>query len=352
MTLLEAALALHEAGLCVLPAAEDGSKQPAVDWKRVPDPAARRRPGPSLVLGGSRHRPRHRLRRRLRRPGDHRAGGARRRRRRARRAGRARARGRPRRPVAAVTLDGWSCARPRAACTCSTGWPTWRCRATRSSPRPPSTSRWPRPAARAAGSSPLPRRARPPLRRGLDHRRRLARPPSRRSPPRSASGSTGCCGPTGRAAGCRSAAVGVQPAPLGLRRRRLTRRRLHRQDVLGRGARAGRLAAGVLPRAGHLLATARQATGISATTGYGEGDWLYVFSSSTEFEPERTYTRFGAYAVLEHGGDHAAAAKALQEAGLRAAAGAAGGRPDAGARRRRQAAPPTDGRGAGAGHPS
>lgn len=55
-----------------------------------------------------------------------------------------------------------------------------------------------------------------------------------------------------------------------------------------------------------------KSTGISATTGYGEGDWLYPFTSSTELEPERTYTKFGAYAALHHGGDHAAAAKALQ----------------------------------------
>jgi len=33
VTLLDAALAMHAAGLCVLPAAEDGSKRPAVDWK-------------------------------------------------------------------------------------------------------------------------------------------------------------------------------------------------------------------------------------------------------------------------------------------------------------------------------
>jgi hypothetical protein len=55
--------------------------------------------------------------------------------------------------------------------------------------------------------------------------------------------------------------------------------------------------------------------GISATTGFGAGDWLYVFTSSTEFEPERTYTRFGAWSVLHHGGDHKAAAQALQVRG-------------------------------------
>lgn len=56
--------------------------------------------------------------------------------------------------------------------------------------------------------------------------------------------------------------------------------------------------------------------GISATTGHaGDRDRLYVFSSSTPFDPERPYTMFGAYAVLEHNGDHAAAARALRAAG-------------------------------------
>jgi replicative DNA helicase len=56
--------------------------------------------------------------------------------------------------------------------------------------------------------------------------------------------------------------------------------------------------------------------GTSATTGYGETDLLYVFSSSTEFEPETTYTKFGAYALLEHGGNHAAAAAQLRRDGF------------------------------------
>lgn len=56
--------------------------------------------------------------------------------------------------------------------------------------------------------------------------------------------------------------------------------------------------------------------GISATTGHaGDRDRLYVFTSSTEFEPEVPYTKFGAYALLQHHGDHAAAAKALAETG-------------------------------------
>ncbi|MGA5764495.1 phage/plasmid primase, P4 family [Nonomuraea bangladeshensis] len=56
-------------------------------------------------------------------------------------------------------------------------------------------------------------------------------------------------------------------------------------------------------------------TGVSATTGRNDGDNLYVWSTSTEFEPERPYDRFGAYAHLEHRGDHSAAASALSAAG-------------------------------------
>lgn len=54
--------------------------------------------------------------------------------------------------------------------------------------------------------------------------------------------------------------------------------------------------------------------GVSATTtddGPGDPGGLWVFSSATEFEPETLYTKFGAYAVLEHAGDYTAAAYAL-----------------------------------------
>lgn len=52
--------------------------------------------------------------------------------------------------------------------------------------------------------------------------------------------------------------------------------------------------------------------GISATTGRADDrDRLYVFTSSTDFQPETPYTKFGAYALLEHHSDHAAAAKQL-----------------------------------------
>jgi len=57
--------------------------------------------------------------------------------------------------------------------------------------------------------------------------------------------------------------------------------------------------------------------GISATTGTSADgvDRLYVFSSSTEFETEKPYTKFAAYTLLEHHGDYAAAAKALARDG-------------------------------------
>jgi hypothetical protein len=55
--------------------------------------------------------------------------------------------------------------------------------------------------------------------------------------------------------------------------------------------------------------------GVSATTGRNDADNLYVFSTSTEFEAERPYSKFAAYTLLEHGGDYSAAAKALRAAG-------------------------------------
>ena len=51
--------------------------------------------------------------------------------------------------------------------------------------------------------------------------------------------------------------------------------------------------------------------GISATVNHLGSDLLYVFSSSTDFETERGYGKFAAYAVLNHSGDFSAAVKAL-----------------------------------------
>lgn len=58
-----------------------------------------------------------------------------------------------------------------------------------------------------------------------------------------------------------------------------------------------------------------KATGVSATTGRTPEDRLYVFSSSTPFPVERCLSKFAALAVLDHGGDFKAAAKALRSAG-------------------------------------
>jgi len=59
----------------------------------------------------------------------------------------------------------------------------------------------------------------------------------------------------------------------------------------------------------------------SATTGRAmDRDRLYVFTTSTEFVAEKPYTKFGAYALLNHGGDHSAAASGLRRQGYGAPA--------------------------------
>ena len=55
--------------------------------------------------------------------------------------------------------------------------------------------------------------------------------------------------------------------------------------------------------------------GCSATTGRDEHDRLFVFSTSTEFEPGKPYSKFSAYALLEHGGDYGRAAAELRRRG-------------------------------------
>ncbi|MFB7354830.1 bifunctional DNA primase/polymerase [Streptomyces gardneri] len=58
------------------------------------------------------------------------------------------------------------------------------------------------------------------------------------------------------------------------------------------------------------------ARGPKATTGRDPAaDRLYVFTTSSEFAPEVPYTKFGAYALLSHGGDHKAAAAELRRRG-------------------------------------
>ena len=62
----------------------------------------------------------------------------------------------------------------------------------------------------------------------------------------------------------------------------------------------------------------KRSEGWSATTGFagsGLDDRLYVWSSSTVFDTEKPYTKFGAYTLLEHGGDFQAAARSLASRG-------------------------------------
>lgn len=56
--------------------------------------------------------------------------------------------------------------------------------------------------------------------------------------------------------------------------------------------------------------------GVKATTGRGGADRLYVFATGSEFQAQVPYSKFGAYALLEHNGDHKAAARALAREGF------------------------------------
>ena len=58
-----------------------------------------------------------------------------------------------------------------------------------------------------------------------------------------------------------------------------------------------------------------KSAGISATVGWQGKDQFYCFTSSTEFEQNHPYDKFGAYAALYHGGDIPAAAIALAKLG-------------------------------------
>ncbi len=55
--------------------------------------------------------------------------------------------------------------------------------------------------------------------------------------------------------------------------------------------------------------------GVSATTNAVGTDTLHVFTSSTEFDADSWHDKFGAHAILNHHGDHAAAAKELAARG-------------------------------------
>jgi putative DNA primase/helicase len=57
-----------------------------------------------------------------------------------------------------------------------------------------------------------------------------------------------------------------------------------------------------------------KSTGVSATTNALGTDRLRVFTTSTVFEAT-SYSKFGAYALLNHAGDHHTAAEALRQLG-------------------------------------
>jgi hypothetical protein len=55
--------------------------------------------------------------------------------------------------------------------------------------------------------------------------------------------------------------------------------------------------------------------GISATTNHAGNDKFFVFSTSTQFEAERSYSKFAIFTLVEHGGDFSASARALRAQG-------------------------------------
>ncbi len=62
--------------------------------------------------------------------------------------------------------------------------------------------------------------------------------------------------------------------------------------------------------------------GWSASTGYNGTDLLWMFTSSTEFEPDTSYTKFGAHALLNYDGDYSEAGKDLADLNGQSGAGA------------------------------
>jgi hypothetical protein len=58
-----------------------------------------------------------------------------------------------------------------------------------------------------------------------------------------------------------------------------------------------------------------KAEGISATTNFNGNDKFYVFSTSTQFEAENSYSKFAFFATVKHNGDFKAAATDLRNQG-------------------------------------
>jgi len=58
-----------------------------------------------------------------------------------------------------------------------------------------------------------------------------------------------------------------------------------------------------------------KAEGISATTNFNGNDKFYVFTTSTQFEAENSYSKFAFFATVKHNGDFRAAANDLRNQG-------------------------------------
>jgi putative DNA primase/helicase len=59
----------------------------------------------------------------------------------------------------------------------------------------------------------------------------------------------------------------------------------------------------------------KESNGWNATTNFGGADRLYVFTTASDFEAERSYSKFEAFTILYHGGDYSSAAKVLKARG-------------------------------------
>lgn len=70
-----------------------------------------------------------------------------------------------------------------------------------------------------------------------------------------------------------------------------------------------------------------KSSGISASTNYADSDLFYCFSTSSEFDSERGYSKFSAYVLLDHNGDYKKAAKVLRAQGYNAPTAEGGGDP-------------------------
>ena len=80
--------------------------------------------------------------------------------------------------------------------------------------------------------------------------------------------------------------------------------------------------------------------GVSACTGWGGKDYFYCFSSSTEFDAQKPYDKFGFHVQTAFAGDFRAATQALSESGYGSRERDSGGKAGPGATRDAEPGPP------------